>query len=250
MNKSLGRSRKAELMSPAGGPESAYAALHFGADAVYCGLRQFSARADAENFSPEELDALTAYAHSLTPRRKVFVTVNTLILQNELPDVVETLGLLADTGVDAVIVQDLGVARIARQHFPELRLHSSTQLAVHNGAGVEALKKLGFARATLARELTLDELRDIAAVPDIETEVFVHGALCYSYSGLCLLSSHVNGRSGNRGKCAYLCRDRFEPAGEAADELNGGFVFSIRGGHQIHFQQTVDVPSHCEETKR
>ena len=157
---------KPELMAPAGSLDAGYAALHYGADAIYLGLKQFSARADAANFTPDELDAITAYAHSLQPRRKVFVTVNTLVLQDELPGLVEQLGPLADIGVDALIIQDLGVYRIAKKHFPELRLHASTQMAVHNRAGVEALKELGFARVTLARELTLDEIREIIeAVP-------------------------------------------------------------------------------------
>ena len=158
--------KRAELMAPAGSVDAGYAAFHYGADSIYLGLKQFSARADAANFTPDELDAITAYAHSLQPRRKVFVTVNTLVLQDELSGLVEQLGTLADIGVDALIIQDLGVYRIAKKHFPELRLHASTQMAVHNRAGVEALKELGFARVTLARELTLDEIREIIeAVP-------------------------------------------------------------------------------------
>lgn len=215
---------KPELMAPAGSVDAGYAALHYGADSIYLGLTQFSARADAANFTPDELDAITAYAHSLQPRRKIFITVNTLVLQDELSGLVGQLGTLADIGVDALIIQDLGVFRIARKHFPELRLHASTQMAVHNRAGVEALKDLGFARVTLARELTLDEIREIIeAVPGVETESFIHGALCYSYSGLCLFSSHRLGRSGNRGRCAYLCRDKF-----TMTDGKDGFVFSMK----------------------
>ena len=207
---------KPELMAPAGSVDAGYAALHYGADSIYLGLKQFSARADAANFTPEELDEITAYAHSLAPRRKIFVTLNTLVLQDELPGLIEQLGTLADIGVDAVIIQDLGVFRLAKKNFPALRLHGSTQMAVHNRAGVEALKELGFARATLARELTIEEIREIVeTVPGIETETFIHGALCYSYSGLCLFSSHRLGRSGNRGRCAYLCRDAFSLQGSA-----------------------------------
>ncbi len=199
----------AELLAPAGGPEAAFAAFHFGADAVYLGLKKFSARAEAENFSFEELDEITAYAHSLTPRRRVFVTINTLIRQDELPELVECLVRLDEVGVDAVILQDLGVYRLLRRHFPQVECHASTQLAVHNGAGAQALRALGFPRVVLARELTFEEVRDITATADIETEVFIHGALCYSYSGLCLFSSQTLGRSGNRGKCAYSCRDSY-----------------------------------------
>ena len=210
-------------MAPAGGPEAGCAALHYGADAIYLGLPRFSARAEAVNFTLADVEAITAYAHSLAPRRRVFAAVNTLILDAELDGVIEDLDALSAIGVDALIVQDLGVYRLARRHFPGFRLHASTQLAVHNRAGVEALRDLGFHRATLARELTMDEVRACAAVPGIETEVFIHGALCYAYSGLCLMSSHLTGRSGNRGRCAYLCRDRFTV--EGADE--GRFLFNM-----------------------
>ncbi|MBN1268477.1 MAG: U32 family peptidase [Kiritimatiellae bacterium] len=213
-------------MAPAGGPDAGYAAFQHGADAIYLGLGRFSARADAENFILEQADALTAYAHSLDPRRRVYLALNTLVLQNELAEVVDVLGQVTDIGIDAVIVQDLGVYYLIRRHFPGLRLHASTQMAVHNRAGVEALRQLGFARATLARELTLPEIRDVAAVPGIETEVFIHGALCYAYSGLCLFSSHTTGRSGNRGRCAQMCRDRYRPAG--AGKHQGLFVFSMK----------------------
>jgi U32 family peptidase len=224
--------RRPELLAPAGGLEAGLAAFQHGADAVYLGLKRFSARADAQNFTAEELDQLVGYARSLTPARRVFVAVNTLVLDAELEGLVEALGAVADVGADALIVQDLGVARVARRHFPELELHASTQLAAHGRTGVETLRDLGFARVTLARELTLDEIREAAAVPGVEVETFLHGALCYSYSGLCLFSSHVVGRSGNRGQCAYPCRDRWEvravndaPPGP---ELRGGFAFSMK----------------------
>jgi len=230
-------SRPAELLAPAGGPEAAYAAFHFGADAIYLGLKKFSARAEAENFTLEEVDEVTAYAHSLSPRRRVFVTINTLIRQDELAELVDTLAALAGIGVDALIVQDLGVYHMARQHFPELELHASTQLAVHNRAGAEMLRRLGFARVVLARELTFEEVRDITSTAGIETEVFIHGALCYSYSGLCLFSSQSLGRSGNRGKCAYSCRDDFQVSGAPVTLRDGsqvkrdpqhGFPFSMK----------------------
>jgi putative protease len=229
--------RSVELLAPAGGPDAAYAALHYGADAVYLGLKKFSARAEAENFTLAELSEVTAYAHSLSPRRRIFVTVNTLIRQDELRELVETLGAVADIGVDALIIQDLGVYHVVRKHFPELELHGSTQLAVHNRAGAEALRALGFTRVVLARELTFEEVRDITATSGIETEVFVHGALCYSYSGLCLFSSQTLGRSGNRGKCAYSCRDSYEVAGAPETLRDGtpvkrdpstGFPFSMK----------------------
>jgi putative protease len=225
--------RHVELLAPAGGPDAAFAAFHFGADAIYLGLKKFSARAEAENFTLDELSEVVAYAHALTPRRRVFVTVNTLIRNDELPELVETLAALEEMGVDALIVQDLGVYHLARRYFPRLELHASTQLAVHNRAGAEALGRLGFTRVVLARELTFEEVHDITATAGIETEVFIHGALCYSYSGLCLFSSQTLGRSGNRGKCAYSCRDSYTTQG-APDTL--------RDGRPVHHDPSAGFP--------
>src|SRR5438876_2085625 len=138
--------RQVELLAPAGGPEAAFAAFHFGADAIYLGLKKFSARAEAENFTLEEVDEITAYAHSLRPRRRVFVTVNTVIRQDELPELVEAVAALETIGADALIIQDLGVYHLVRKYFPRLELHASTQLAVHNRAGAETLFRMGFSR--------------------------------------------------------------------------------------------------------
>ena len=217
-----------ELLAPAGGPDAAYAALHYGADAIYCGLPRFSARADAENFTLQQLGEAVAFAHAQTPRRRVYVTVNTLVLQSELPALIETLAALSGLGVDALIVQDLGVAAVVREHFPELRLHASTQLAIHNRAGAAAARDFGFKRVTLARELTLDELRDISALPGIETEAFIHGALCYSYSGLCLFSSQMLGLSGNRGRCAQPCRLLYQVQDGPAAATQAGYACSMK----------------------
>ncbi len=231
------RATPTELLAPAGGMDAALAAFHFGADAIYLGLKKFSARAEAENFTLEELDEITAYAHSLEPRRRVFVTINTLIRQDELEELVEAVAALQEIGADALIIQDLGVYHLVRQHFPALELHASTQLAVHNHAGAEALREMGFTRVVLARELTFEEVHDITATSGIETEVFIHGALCYSYSGLCLFSSQTLGRSGNRGKCAYSCRDSYEVTGAPMTLRDGtavrrdpttGFPFSMK----------------------
>lgn len=201
-----------ELLAPAGDIEAGYAALFFGADAVYLGLKSFSARAGAVNFSPEELNELTAYAHHLG--RKVYVAVNTVLQEHELPALLKTLDVCSSCQVDAVILQDLGVARVVQKEYPELSMHASTQMAVHNKEGALALKKLGFSRVVLARELTLPEIKEIADIPDLETEAFIHGALCYAYSGLCLFSSVMAGRSANRGKCQYPCRALFEKNGQ------------------------------------
>ncbi|MFQ3651835.1 MAG: peptidase U32 family protein, partial [Gemmataceae bacterium] len=210
-----------ELLAPAGCPDAAFAAFHYGADAVYLGLKKFSARAEAENFTLAELSEVLAYAHALTPRRRVFVTLNTLVRDDELPELIETLAALETMGVDALILQDLGVYSLARRFFPRLELHASTQLAVHNRPGAVTLRQLGFKRVVLARELTSEEIDDITSTAGIETEVFIHGALCYSYSGLCLFSSQTLGRSGNRGKCAYSCRDSYTITG-APDTLRDG----------------------------
>ena len=218
-----------ELLAPAGEKAAAYAAFAFGADAVYTGLPRFSARAEAVNLAPRELEEIAAYAHALPRPRRVYVTLNTLIREAELPDLVRSLALCAEAGADAVIVQDFGVARLARRHFPALRLHASTQMALHNLEGVRAAARLGFKRVTLARELTLDEIRSIAKQAPAEIETFLHGALCYSYSGLCLYSALLRDRSGNRGACAYPCRDAFCATCEpGAAPVRPGLVFSMK----------------------
>ena len=230
--------RQIELLAPAGERAAAYAAFAFGADAVYTGLPRFSARAEAVNLAPRELEEIVAHAHALPRPRRVYVTLNTLVREDELPDLVRSLALCADAGADAVIVQDFGVARLARRHFPSLRLHASTQMALHNLEGVRAAARLGFQRVTLARELTLDEIRSIAKQAPGEIETFLHGALCYSYSGLCLYSALLRDRSGNRGSCAYPCRDAFCAArAPGAAPVRPGLVFSMKdlaGGASIH----------------
>ncbi len=203
---------KTELLAPAGDIEAAYSAFYFGADAVYLGLRRFSARAEAINFAPEELDEITAYAHA--NGKKVYVALNTLMQENELPELMMHLQVCAHCKVDALIVQDIGVARIIKKAFPQLVLHASTQMAIHNLSGARALKKLGFERVVLARELSLAEIKEIQQKSGLEVEVFIHGALCYSYSGLCYFSSMTTGRSANRGKCVYSCRDTFRFEGQ------------------------------------
>ncbi len=198
-----------ELLAPAGSFDAAIAAFTYGADAIYLGLSRFSARADAANFSDDELRQIVAYARSLPHPRKVYVTLNTLLESHERAALVASLTLLEEVAIDGVIVQDLGLAALLRKHFPSVPLHASTQLACTSLAGARALKALGFVRIVTARELTLQEAADIGRQADIEIEVFVHGALCYSLSGLCLFSSLTTGRSGNRGRCAYCCRQPF-----------------------------------------
>jgi len=200
---------KPELLAPAGGYDAALAAFQYGADAVYVGLPRFSARAEAENLSFEQLGLLLAYARTFTPAKKVYVTFNTLVPENDFPAVIEALAALEELGPDGVIIQDLGVARLIRDFFPNLTLHASTQLVAHNVDGVLALKELGFKRVVLARELSCEEIKAIVEACGVEIEVFVHGALCYSTSGLCLFSAMTHERSGNRGRCAYCCREGF-----------------------------------------
>ena len=195
-----------ELLSPAGSFETALAAFAAGADAVYLGLDAFSARADAVNFTDAQLRDLLALARRDGPARKVYVTFNTLLDDAQLPEAARKLALLDELRPDGLIVQDLGVARLVRRHFPHLELHASTQLVAHNLEGVLALRELGFTRVVLARELSIEDIRSITRRCGCEIEVFVHGALCYSLSGLCLFSALEKNRSGNRGRCAYCCR--------------------------------------------
>ncbi len=199
--------KKQELLAPAGDIEAGYAALYYGADAVYLGLSKFSARANATNFDEPALDEFTAYAHFL--KRKVYVALNTLLQEGELPELIKSLDICTRCHVDGLIIQDLGVARVMKEQYPWFEMHASTQMAVHNKEGALFLKKMGFKRVVLARELTLSEIKEIAAIPDLETEVFIHGALCYSYSGICQFSAMEYGRSANRGKCMYPCRAEF-----------------------------------------
>lgn len=196
-----------ELLAPAGSLEAFFAAMEAGADAVYTGLKDFSARAKAKNVTLAELERMLGYARSRG--RKVYVTLNTLVKERELSQLVATLGALEAMGIDAVILQDLAVWRLARRHFPGLELHSSTQLTVHNAAGVRMLERMGFTRAVLARELSLEEIAAIRAQTSLELEHFIHGALCFSFSGQCYFSSFLGGKSGNRGRCAQPCRRRY-----------------------------------------
>jgi putative protease len=203
--------RKPELAAPAGKPETFFAALDSGADAVYLGLKKFNARLGAENFTLPDLARLVPYAHER--RKKVYVALNTLLKQTELPEAVSLLPALEKIGTDAVILADLGLAAAARARFPRLRLHLSTQAGVHSSAGTVAAERLGFARVILARELTRGELVLVRRRTAVELEVFVHGALCWSFSGFCLASSFIGGKSGNRGRCTQVCRRAFAAGG-------------------------------------
>jgi len=207
-----GSSIKPELLAPAGSLESFFAAMEMGADAVYAGLQSFSARARARNFSLNQMERMLAYAHE--HGRRIYITLNTLIKEKELPQLVDTLAALTAMRADGLIVQDLAVARLVRKYFPALPLHASTQMTVHNTPGVLQLAEMGFKRVVLARELALEEVAAITAATNTEIETFVHGALCFSISGQCFFSSYLGGHSGNRGRCAQPCRRLYNHRGK------------------------------------
>ncbi len=200
---SLGRPRP-ELVAPAGSWEALLAGLEAGADAFYLGLQSWSARGRAKNFSLRDLAKLVPLIHR--EGRRVYVALNTLLREAEVPAVVDAVWDLTCLGVDGLILQDLGLWRACREGFPELPLHASTQMVVHNSAGVRQLERMGFARGVVARECTLEEIRATRRASSLPLEVFVHGSLCYSVSGLCLASTVLAGRSANRGWCAQPCR--------------------------------------------
>ncbi len=200
-----------ELLSPAGTPEAVIAAVQNGADAVYLGLNDFNARKGAQNFSAEEFRKAVRYCR--IRRCRVYVTLNTLVSDREVPQAVDAARMVSDCGADAVLVQDLGLAAAIREALPDLPIHASTQMSIHNLAGVEAAAQMGITRAVLARELSLEQIRMIARNASIETEIFVHGALCFCHSGQCYMSSLIGRRSGNRGMCAQPCRMQYSLGG-------------------------------------
>ena len=204
-----------ELLSPAGSPEAVIAAVQNGADAVYLGLGDFNARRGAHNFSPEEFEKAVRYCRLRNCR--VYVTLNTLVNDREMKAAVEAARLASSCGADAILVQDFGLASAVHTALPDIPLHASTQMSIHNLAGVEAAAQMGLTRAVLARELSLDEIRFISRNASIETEVFVHGALCFCHSGQCYLSSMIGRRSGNRGMCAQPCRMQYSLGGRMDD---------------------------------
>ncbi len=219
-----------ELLAPAGSVDAMKAAFAAGADAVYVGGDRFGARAYAENPDPEQLLEAIDRAHLLG--KKVYLTINTLLTQRELKRQLDAfLRPYYECGLDGVIIQDLGVLRYVREHFPGLSLHISTQAGITGAAGAKQMQSLGASRVVPAREMSLEEIRAICAIPGLEVECFIHGALCYCYSGACLLSSMLGGRSGNRGRCAQPCRLAYRVCAdpEGKQELPGqkdGYVIS------------------------
>ncbi|AOY76391.1 DUF3656 domain-containing U32 family peptidase [Clostridium formicaceticum] len=211
--------KKVELLAPAGSYEALMAAIQNGADAVYLGGHAFSARAYAFNFDKETMEKAIDYAHIRGV--KIYVTINTLIKDAEISALMAYVSELYCMGVDAVIVQDLGVVRMIRSLFSDLEIHCSTQMTLHNSVGIQLLKEMGIRRVVVARELSLEAIKTIHENTDMELEVFVHGALCYAYSGQCLMSSIIGGRSGNRGRCAQPCRKQYEVVSLYREETRG-----------------------------
>lgn len=200
-----------ELLSPAGSPEAVVAAVQGGADAIYMGFGAHNARRSAKNFTDEEFDSAVRYCR--VRGCKVYVTLNTLESDREIPEVVKLAARASELGADAILVQDLGLARVLRCGLPDMPLHASTQMSIHNLAGVEAAAELGITRAVLARELSLEQIGLIAEKSPIEIEVFAHGALCFCHSGQCYMSALIGRRSGNRGACAQPCRLNYSLGG-------------------------------------
>ncbi|HYF83465.1 MAG TPA: DUF3656 domain-containing protein [Clostridia bacterium] len=221
---------KIELLAPAGNFEALAAAVESGADAVYLGGNKFSARAYADNFDGETLAKAVSYAHIRGV--KVFVTINILLSDRELVEALDYVNYLYQIGIDAIIVQDLALLKLAASAFPDLNIHCSTQMTVHNAEGVKYYSDLGAKRIVLARELPLEEVTHIAESTGVETEIFIHGALCVSYSGQCLMSSLIGGRSGNRGRCAQPCRKKYSfynfKTGKVESENQDKHIMSTR----------------------
>ena len=212
--------KRIELLAPAGNMDNLVAAVEAGCDAVYLGGKSFGARAFSKNFSDEEIIKAINYCHLYGV--KVYVTVNTIIYENEVDSFVEYIDFLHKNNVDAVLIQDLGMLDLIRKTYPNLEIHSSTQMHIHNLDGVQFMEKLGVRRVVLARETSIDEIKKIKSNSNVELEVFVHGALCISYSGECLMSSLIGGRSGNRGECVGSCRLRYDVVDSNNKRLNRG----------------------------
>ncbi|MEF8984009.1 MAG: peptidase U32 family protein [Bacteroidales bacterium] len=225
---------KPELLLPAGNAEMFHAAVEGGADAVYLGLKQFNARERADNFTIPQLQALLAEAgkHNI----KVYLTLNTVIKNKELPELLDILHAVSQTDISAVIMQDWGLYYLIRNHFSNLKLHASTQMGNHNAPGGMFSEKLGFERVIFARELTKRELAAIREKSNIQIELFIHGALCYSFSGMCLFSSYLGGMSANRGKCMQPCRRMYH------DQNQKKYLFSLKDNQLIdHIPEIMDM---------
>ena len=215
---------RVELLAPAGNMESLYAAVQSGANAIYLGGDKFSARAYAHNFDDISIKDAVKYCHLYNV--KIYVTMNTLMKEGELKEALEYAKFLYNIGVDALIIQDMGFFCILQKNIPDFEVHASTQMTIHNGEGALFLSDMGVKRIVLSRELSLKEIRHISQELKIETEIFVHGALCICYSGQCLMSSIIGGRSGNRGRCAQPCRLPYKIVNKKECTEKSGYLLS------------------------
>ena len=233
--------RRPELLAPAGGQDALVAAVQNGADAVYLGGRLFNARRGADNFDMVGLTEAVEYAHARGV--KVYVTANILLADTELREAVRFLHSIYNAGADAAIVPDLGLIRLARRVVPELELHASTQMTAHNLPGVEFLRDAGLKRVVLARENDLESIRRIRELAGVQLETFVHGALCVCYSGQCLMSSLIGGRSGNRGRCAQPCRLEYR----LVDDKGRGLADPGEVGEYLLSPRDLNISRHIPE---
>lgn len=215
-----------ELLAPAGSKDAFYAAVQNGANAVYIGGKRFSARQSADNFELHEIKEIVRYAHLYGV--KVYITINTIIASEEFDDFMQYAYDLYSIDVNALIIQDLGAAYALKTTLPEMSLHASTQMSTNNKFGMHFLKSMGFSRIVLARELSIDNIKALCQEEILPVEVFIHGALCVSYSGQCLMSSMIGGRSGNRGRCAQPCRLPYTLIDQKKDEIKKGYLLSPR----------------------
>ena len=238
--------RDVELLAPVGSFEALKAAVQNGANAVYLGGKDFGARASANNFDRDELKEAVKYAHIRGVQ--VFVTTNTLRKENEIEDFLEYAKFLYDIDVDAIILQDIGMARLIKRELPDFELHASTQMVAHSLEDVKYLESVGFDRVVLAREVTVEEIKYICDNCKADIEVFVHGALCVCYSGQCLMSSMIGNRSGNRGRCAQPCRQRYELIDVYTGEVvnsNGDYLLSPRDLNALEeIDKVIDAGVH------
>ncbi len=231
-----------ELLAPAGSLDAVRAAVANGADAVYLGAERFNARDEGAQLTLDEVAAACRIAHARSAR--IYLTLNTLLKPAELEDALELLGECIDRGIDAALVQDVGAVRLIQAVYPGFAIHGSTQMTVHDASGARLAERLGIQRVVLARENTLDDVRAIhSAVPDLELETFVHGALCIAYSGQCLMSGMISERSANRGSCAQSCRKGYAlKDGRTGDMLDEGFLISAKDlGATEHLAELAEI---------
>ncbi len=234
-----------ELLAPAGSLDAARAAFANGADAIYLGVGRFNARDDGAQLSLDDLASACRIAHQRGG--KVYLTLNTLVKTHELPDALALLGEAVDRGIDAVLVQDIGMVKLIRSLYPSLDVHGSTQMSVHDASAARVIRDLGAERVVLARENTLEDIRAIRAeAPNVGIETFIHGALCISYSGQCFMSGMISERSANRGSCAQSCRKDYVLAESAGAELDRGYLISAKDlGAYDHLQSLAEAGVGC-----